>query len=313
MAILTRRKSPPPGDFWIQHPDPEFHCYYLNRNDLTVYSCKSHRILVPSLRGGYLVLGLGAKSRKIQLHIFSWETLNQRTVPNGMQVDHIDANPLNNILENLQILTIRDHCAKTRKDNPCLHKKMGLTRSKAVIATCIASGLTTSFSSATLAGRTLKISSRNISLCVRRKIKRIQGYSFALDEEFADSQRNLPDEVWCSVDSHAAQSYGLSVTHLKNIQVSSMGRVHSKDGRRTYGFPKHGYLKINVRNGALVRQIPVHVLVCLAFHGPRPTPTHTVDHVNRKPGDNRAANLHWATKHQQNMNRSTSSSRVAPY
>lgn len=39
----------------------------------------------------------------------------------------------------------------------------------------------------------------------------------------------------------------------------------------------------------------VHRLVAEAFHGPCPAVGHQVDHVNMKPGDNRAANLEWVS------------------
>ncbi len=39
----------------------------------------------------------------------------------------------------------------------------------------------------------------------------------------------------------------------------------------------------------------VHVLVCAAFHGPKPSPTHEVAHWNNDPLDNRPSNLRWVT------------------
>ena len=53
----------------------------------------------------------------------------------------------------------------------------------------------------------------------------------------------------------------------------------------------------------------VHLLVCEAFHGPRPGPDYTVDHVAkygtdfvRERSDNRASNLRWATRSTQITN-----------
>jgi len=46
-----------------------------------------------------------------------------------------------------------------------------------------------------------------------------------------------------------------------------------------------------------------HQLVCRAFHGPRPTDKHTVDHINQERTDNRASNLKWETKVGQTLNR----------
>jgi len=59
-------------------------------------------------------------------------------------------------------------------------------------------------------------------------------------------------------------------------------------------------------NGA---RLAVHDLVCTTFHGPRPTPSHTVDHIAKYDGDwkaersdNRSCNLRWATKEEQRAN-----------
>ena len=59
------------------------------------------------------------------------------------------------------------------------------------------------------------------------------------------------------------------------------------------------------------KHVRVHVLMALAFIGPRPSPSHTVDHVAKYDGDimrersdNRIENLRWASKHVQSLNRS---------
>lgn len=46
-----------------------------------------------------------------------------------------------------------------------------------------------------------------------------------------------------------------------------------------------------------------HLLVAEAFLGPKPGPTFTIDHIDRNPANNRADNLRWASKTEQNYNR----------
>ena len=73
---------------------------------------------------------------------------------------------------------------------------------------------------------------------------------------------------------------------------------HPRDGKWprkydnfwTFGKPndKHGYMEI-----ASVR---VHIIVATAFHGPKPTKEHVVDHIDTNRRNNRAGNLRWVTR-----------------
>ena len=94
-------------------------------------------------------------------------------------------------------------------------------------------------------------------------------------------------------------------------QASTLGRIRSirrlKSGRVKIcilrpGF-KGGYQQVVLRSGGKSATRQVHSLVALTFHGPRPTPGHSVDHDNRLPYDNRAGNLKYATRREQEANK----------
>lgn len=46
----------------------------------------------------------------LSLHHYVWEKYNG-TIPEGMHIHHIDHNPLNNLLENLQLISATDHAS----------------------------------------------------------------------------------------------------------------------------------------------------------------------------------------------------------
>lgn len=77
--------------------------------------------------------------------------------------------------------------------------------------------------------------------------------------------------------------------------VSDEGDVIGPSGRALRHFPdKNGYRRVNVYYAGERRwkQLGVHVLVCEAFHGPRPDGAH-VGHGDGDPGNNRVTNLRW--------------------
>jgi hypothetical protein len=86
--------------------------------------------------------------------------------------------------------------------------------------------------------------------------------------------------------------------------VSSCGRVRrDRPGKRTVAgkilllkAEKNGYLRVQLFQGkhASGRSFSVHVLVMLAFVGPRPA-GQGINHINGVKSDNHRINLEWAT------------------
>lgn len=86
------------------------------------------------------------------------------------------------------------------------------------------------------------------------------------------------------------------------IEVSNHGRVRNRWGRILRGsVTEKGYHRVTVRVGGVgeYRSKRVHRLVLEAFAGPCP-PGMETRHLNGNPGDNRLANLEWATPAENN-------------
>lgn len=99
-------------------------------------------------------------------------------------------------------------------------------------------------------------------------------------------------------------------------QVSSLGRVRAVPRVVTRELPNGtivrqpvagrlmgirandtaGYLELALTRDGKPKWKLLHILVCLAFHGPKPTPEHEVNHKDGNKPNCRAENLEWATK-----------------
>lgn len=98
---------------------------------------------------------------------------------------------------------------------------------------------------------------------------------------------------------------------LENYEVSNDGRVRStgfwieksrgsgtywKPGRIIkFGYNEFGYLVAGLTIKKQMHHVKMHVLVCEAFHGPKPSPEMQVRHLNGDKLDNRPENLCWGT------------------
>lgn len=64
-----------------------------------------------------------------------------------------------------------------------------------------------------------------------------------------------------------------------------------------------GYLKVRLTHGDVRRKYFAHVLVCTAFHGPKPSPGHECRHLDGSRTHNKPGNLQWGTRSENALDR----------
>lgn len=79
-------------------------------------------------------------------------------------------------------------------------------------------------------------------------------------------------------------------------EVSDHGRVRrTSTGRLLTPSVTYGYQHVTFSDGVRKAQPRVHVLVCEAFHGPRPSARHQAAHRDGVRSHNTESNIRWAT------------------
>jgi hypothetical protein len=94
-------------------------------------------------------------------------------------------------------------------------------------------------------------------------------------------------EVTCvfKEETYSVRDNGAVLRHKRNG-----ARKRPLDEKWTFGNPseKRGYMYIS--------STVVHQIVATAFHGPKPTKDHVVDHIDTNRRNNRPENLRWVTR-----------------
>lgn len=94
----------------------------------------------------------------------------------------------------------------------------------------------------------------------------------------------MSEEIWRPVPS------------FPGYFASALGRIRGPRGIRKLFIPKDGYPQLNLWAGDKVVSRNAHVLICEAFHGPKPTPEHEVAHGDGIRANLQSDNLRWATR-----------------
>lgn len=275
---------------WYVHPT--YTSYAANRTGV-IRNDETGAILARECGIGYYRVGINvgpSKQKKVLCHRFLYEAFHKKVLDRSVHVDHIDGNRLNNDIDNLQALSVQEHLAKTKATNPGMAKKANLRHSKEVVAHHIGTSVERTFHSVHAAARELDIDPSHIFMCLGGKVKTAKGYTFRYT---GAHDRDLENEAWRPLKDV------LPGKEVGKAMVSDKGRIMTTKGIKTFGQDRpDGYKKVCVK-GSMYQ---VHVLVCMAFCGVRPSPDHTVDHIDRRRDNNNAINLRWATRSQQARN-----------
>lgn len=98
---------------------------------------------------------------------------------------------------------------------------------------------------------------------------------------------NFENELTCTYrdETYSVRDNGAVFRHSRKG-----ARLRPLDEKWTFGHPskKRGYMYIS--------SIMVHQIVATAFHGPKPTEGHVVDHIDTNRRNNRPENLRWVTR-----------------
>ena len=104
-------------------------------------------------------------------------------------------------------------------------------------------------------------------------------------------------EIWKPVHGLEARYEASSLGRVRGIFQCS---AHIEPRILATSLDERGYSKIYIigQNGKKLTT-RTHILVCLAFHGPKPTEVHTVNHKDGNKLNNVPENLEWMTRKEQ--------------
>jgi hypothetical protein len=104
----VRKNEKYTGDFSEEKWVPVYnHKDYMINSKGVIVNTKNRNIMALHDRHSYQRVFVDDK--KYSLHILVWESFNNKSVPDGMQIDHIDGDKTNNSIDNLQLVTASEN------------------------------------------------------------------------------------------------------------------------------------------------------------------------------------------------------------
>ena len=191
------------------------------------------------------------------------------------QVNHIDGNPSNNHVSNLEWSSCTENVSHSYSTN-AQRRSNAPKRSKPIIGRKCGVLEWTSYASASAAGKSLGLDSGSISHCCHGKQSTAGGFEFTYDLPIEVPV--LDGEEWREVHGGAA--------------VSSFGRFRSTTGVVSTPTPRrNGYVGVRIHGKAHF----MHRLVAQAFNLPRRDDQDQVNHKDGNPSNNCITNLEWVS------------------
>jgi hypothetical protein len=269
------------NDEWFVHP--ELSNYESNRNCIIRNKLTNKIVNGSKIKSGRETITINEK--KHQKHRFMMECIYNIVLSRDYDIDHIDSDPSNNKLENLQILTRKEHTLKTKK---CQKKDDTYINKLSKPLKYVKDDKEYFFKSINDASRILGTDRKTIKNSLKLKKP---DYNNRLWIQIIDTNE-IKDEVWKTLEN------------FDGLLISNKGRVQNKNVANqqiTRGTKEGDYYIIGYKN----KTYKVHQLVCMAFNGLPSDKTMTVDHIDKNSLNNCSENLRWATKQEQALNRET--------
>ena len=200
-----------------------------------------------------------------------------------LTIDHIDRDRGNNSASNLRWATSSEQRQNQTRGIPtqqCLpvmlrHREWGLETPALRFASCKEAAMFIGVTDVAV----------NVSLRNGWKLKEKQ-----FTATYASDAESLDGEVWVSIPNGA--------------MVSNMGRLRRPSSRnKSILSPPFTPKPSKDKQYALYKNRGLHLIVAENFLPPAPSPSHTVDHIDRNKANNAVSNLRWATKSEQSLNK----------
>jgi hypothetical protein len=155
-----------------------------------------------------------------------YEAFAGKVLEEGLHVHHKDSNRMNNVIANLEALTPQAHFEETRRANPGMYSKTGVTTGKAITVEHRVTGEEKAFTSACVAARELGVSQAHISRhLLYDQCTHVNQWVFSYTAAYIEGQEDLEDKEWRSILMEGLVSIGRETYDLSGIRVSSAGRV----------------------------------------------------------------------------------------